>query len=116
MQHSRRQFLEISLLSGGGLLASFALPQIARGAAGERPVGPYTPLGAFVRIHNDNSIVIGARGCEIGQGVITSLPMLIAEELDVRWDQVRVEQLPYGIMAGKEPGKFVGRYGGQGAG
>jgi isoquinoline 1-oxidoreductase beta subunit len=117
MQHSRRQFLEISLLSGGGLLASFALPDISRAAAADRAVDPrYTPLGAFVRIHTDNSIVIGARGCEIGQGVITSLPMLIAEELEVRWDQVRVEQLPYGLVAGAEPGKFTGRYGGQGAG
>ncbi|HEU4779482.1 MAG TPA: molybdopterin cofactor-binding domain-containing protein [Steroidobacteraceae bacterium] len=117
MTHSRRQFLEISLLSGGGLLASFGLPEFARAAAGERPVDPrYIALGAFVRIHADNSIVIGARGCEIGQGVVTSLPMLIAEELDVRWDQVRVEQLPYGLMAGKDPGTFAARYGGQGAG
>jgi isoquinoline 1-oxidoreductase beta subunit len=115
--HSRRQFLEISLLSGGGLMASFALPRLASAAAEERPAGPrLIPLGAFVRIHPDNSIVIGARGCEIGQGVKTSLPMLIAEELEVRWDQVRVEQLPYGLMAGTEPGKFAGRYGGQGAG
>ena len=114
--HSRRQFLEISLLSGGGLMASIALPDIAR-ASEDRPAGPRpVPLGAFVRIHPDNSIVIGARGCEIGQGVKTSLPMLIAEELEVRWDQVRVEQLPYGLMAGTEPGKFAGRYGGQGAG
>ena len=52
-----------------------------------RPVA-YFPLGVFVRINADNSIVIGARGCEIGQGVVTSLPMLIAEELEVRWDQV----------------------------
>jgi len=117
MTHSRRQFLEISLLSGGGLLASFALPDRARAATAERLVDPrYTPLGAFVRIHTNNSIVIGARGCEIGQGVVTSLPMLIAEELEVRWDQVRVEQLPYGIMAGREPGKFAPKYGGQGAG
>ena len=64
----------------------------------------FVPLGAFVRIHPDNSIIIGARGCEIGQGVVTSLPMLIAEELDVRWDQVRVEQLPYGIIAGRQAG------------
>ncbi len=115
--HSRRQFLEISLLSGGGLMASFALPGVAGAVAEQRPAGArLIPLGAFVRIHPDNSIVIGARGCEIGQGVKTSLPMLIAEELDVRWDQVRVEQLPYGLMAGPEPGKFAGRYGGQGAG
>ena len=95
MTHSRRQFLEISLLSGGGLMASFALPDIAVAAGEARPAGPrFTPLGAFVRIHPDNSIVIGARGCEIGQGVITSLPMLIAEELDIDWTQVRVIQLP----------------------
>jgi isoquinoline 1-oxidoreductase beta subunit len=116
MPHSRRQFLEISLLSGGGLLASFALPRIARAAASQRTYGAgYTPLGAFVRIHPDNSIVIGARGCEIGQGVVTSLPMLIAEELDVRWDQVRVQQLPYGL-AGKEPGELKAPFGPQGAG
>jgi isoquinoline 1-oxidoreductase beta subunit len=116
MPHTRRQFLEITALSGGGLLASFALPDIVRAAAGKSAGADFVPLGAFVRIHSDNTIIIGARGCEIGQGVLTSLPMLIAEELDVRWDRVRVEQLPYGLMAGKEPGTFAARYGGQGAG
>ncbi len=117
MTHSRRQFLEISLLSGGGLLASFTMPELALAAGDDRAARPGSvPLGAFVRINSDNSIEIGARGCEIGQGVVTSLPMLIAEELDVRWDQVTVRQLPYGIMAGKEPGKFAPVYGGQGAG
>jgi isoquinoline 1-oxidoreductase subunit beta len=116
MQHTRRQFLEITALSGGGLLASFALPELARAAGEKRATGPrFIPLGVFVRIHPDNRIIIGARGPEIGQGVRTSLPMLIAEELEVRWDQVRVEQLSYGLLAGKE-GKFVGRYGSQGAG
>ena len=42
--------------------------------------------------------------------------MLIAEELEVRWEQVRVEQLPYGIMEGDKPGTFAARYGPQGAG
>jgi isoquinoline 1-oxidoreductase beta subunit len=117
MPQTRRQFLEITALGGGGLLASFALPQIARAAADKRPAGARAvPLGAFIRIHPDNTIVIGARGCEIGQGVRTALPMLIAEELEVRWDQVRVEQLPYGLMPGKEPGTFASRYGPQGAG
>src|SRR6187397_673141 len=117
MPHSRRQFLEITVLGGGGLLASFGLPELALGAAEERPEGPrFSSLGVFVRIHPDNTIIIGARGCEIGQGVRTSLPMLIAEELDVRWDQVHVEQLPYGIMEGDKPGTFAPRYGPQGAG
>ena len=103
MPHSRRPFLEITVLA------------IAAGE--ERPQGPrFASLGAFVRIHPDNTIIIGARGCEIGQGVRTSLPMLIAEELDVRWDQVRVEQLPYGIMEGDKPGTFAARFGPQGAG
>ena len=115
---SRRQFLEITALGGGGLLASLAFPAVARAAAAnDRPGGSgLTALGAFVRIHPDNTIIIGARGTEIGQGVRTSLPMLIAEELEVRWDQVRVEQLPYGIMPGKDPGAFAARYGPQGAG
>src|SRR5687768_472857 len=108
MPQTRRQFLVITALGGGGLLASFALPQIARAAADKRPASARAvPLGAFIRIHPDNTIVIGARGCEIGQCVRTALPMLIAEELEVRWDQVRVEQLPYGLMPGKEPGTFA---------
>ena len=53
----------------------------------------------FVRIEPAGEIVIGARACEIGQGVITALPMLIAEELDVPWSKVRVEQLPYGLVS-----------------
>lgn len=116
MSTSRRQFLQISL-SGGALIATISYPGLAI-AAGAEPAGASAavPLGVFIRIHPDNSVVIGARGCEIGQGVRTSLPMLIAEELDVSWDEVRVEQLNYGIVAGKEPGQFTSPYGGQGAG
>jgi isoquinoline 1-oxidoreductase beta subunit len=113
MSTSRRQFLQISL-SGGALLATVALPPLVF-AAGAEPAGA-VPLGAFIRINADNSIIIGSRGCEIGQGVRTSLPMLIAEELGVSWDQVRVEQVDYAIVAGKEPGQFTSPVGGQGAG
>jgi isoquinoline 1-oxidoreductase beta subunit len=114
MPQTRRQFLQISAASSGALLVSIALPR-ALEAATAAPASA-AELGAFVRIEPDDQVVIGARGCEIGQGVRTSLPMLIAEELDVRWEQVRVEQLPFGIMAGDQPGTFVGRYGPQGAG
>ena len=117
MRQNRRQFLEITALSGGALLANISLPRLARAAAGGAGgASQAISLGMFVRIDPDNSVVIGARGCEIGQGVRTSLPMLIAEELEVRWDQVRVEQLPYGIKEGDKPGSFAPRYGPQGAG
>jgi len=116
VRHTRRQFLEITALGGGGLLATFGMSPLARAAVAEAVPTRPVELGAFVRIQRDNTIVIGARGCEIGQGVRTSLPMLIAEELEVRWDQVRVEQLPYGIRDGDKPGSFAPRYGPQGAG
>ena len=116
MRHTRRQFLEITALGSGALLASFNLRAVSAVAGATAQGAPRSvPLGVFVRIDPD-SIVIGARGCEIGQGVRTSLPMLIAEELEVRWDQVRVEQLPYGIKEGDKPGSFAARYGPQGAG
>ncbi|HMM65387.1 MAG TPA: molybdopterin-dependent oxidoreductase [Dokdonella sp.] len=112
---SRRRFMQLGLTASGALLVGI------RGAAAARtPVPPQllgddlTELTAFVMIERDNRVVIGARGCEIGQGVITSLPMLIAEELDVEWSKVRVIQLPYGYE--EVDGKPSNRYGDQFAG
>ena len=107
---SRRTFLQVSSTALGGLLVGAHWPALA-----QRTGGP-VELGAFVRVEPDGRIVIGARGCEIGQGVKTSLPMLIAEELDVAWSQVEVEQLPYGIVASPEPPGLASKYGPQGAG
>jgi len=108
---SRRAFLGVSLSAAGGLLLA-----LRSGAAGQETAAPGEALGAFIRIEPDGRIVIGARGCEIGQGVKTSLPMLIAEELDVPWPAVTVEQLPYGLVAAKDPPGFTSLYGPQGAG
>ncbi|MCG2585509.1 xanthine dehydrogenase family protein molybdopterin-binding subunit [Massilia sp. TS11] len=58
-----------------------------------RAANPQT-LSEFIRIEADNSVVIGAHVPDMGQGVATALPMLIAEELDVRFEQVRIEALP----------------------
>ena len=108
---SRRDFLSVSMTAAGALMVSLSWPR----AAPAQPAGSQS-LGAFVRIETDGRIVIGARGCEIGQGVKTSLPMLIAEELDVPWSAVTVEQLPYGLVASHDPAGFTSRYGPQGAG
>ena len=85
---SRRGFIAASLLAGGGVAFEFALP-LGRASAQGLDAAPIT---AFVRILPDNRVVIGGKNAEIGQGAKTMLPMLIAEELDVAWDSVTVEQ------------------------
>lgn len=107
---SRRAFLQVSSTALGGLLVAAHWP--ARVQAQRGPAD----LGVFVRIEPDGRIVVGARGCEIGQGVKTSLPMLIAEELDVAWSQIQVEQLPYVIVPANTLQGIESKYGPQGAG
>lgn len=87
---SRRTLLKASVLSGGGLALSAAIPVVARAAAvtGEAP----GTLNAFVTIAADNSITIVGKNPEIGQGIKTMLPMLIADEMDADWDQVKIVQ------------------------
>ena len=107
---SRRLFLQTSLSASGALVLA---PGLASGQ--DAPArAPENPLGVLIRIEPDNRIVIGATGAEIGQGVKTSLPMILAEELDADWAQVTVEQMPMSIdFSGAEP---RWRWGAQGAG
>jgi isoquinoline 1-oxidoreductase beta subunit len=85
---SRRAFLHASAAAGGGLLLQAILPPVTRSAPAEQAA----PLNAFIRIAPDGIVTIMAKNPEIGQGVKTTLPMVIAEELDVDWKNVRVEQ------------------------
>jgi isoquinoline 1-oxidoreductase beta subunit len=88
MTTSRRDFLKTTTLAGGGLLMGIALPGVLQ-AAGT----VYTP-NAWVHIADDNTITLISARSEMGQGVYTSMPMLIAEELNVDIKKIKVEMAP----------------------
>jgi isoquinoline 1-oxidoreductase beta subunit len=88
---SRREFLETSARISGGLVVGFLLPGISRFAAvpGLQAGGRFAP-NAFVRVGSDDSVTILLAHSEMGQGIWTSLPMLVAEELDADWSKIKV--------------------------
>ncbi|WP_338241346.1 xanthine dehydrogenase family protein molybdopterin-binding subunit [Aurantiacibacter hainanensis] len=88
MQLSRRLFLKSSAVAGGGFALAATFPMAGRATAVSGPAD----LNAFITIHGDNTITIIGKNPEIGQGIKTMLPMLIAEELDADWDSVSIEQ------------------------
>ncbi|HEY6838214.1 MAG TPA: xanthine dehydrogenase family protein molybdopterin-binding subunit [Geobacteraceae bacterium] len=88
---SRRQFLKTSALAGGGLLLGFHLPLFDADAA--TAPSTFAP-NAFIRIGPDGEVTFIIGKSEMGQGVHTSLPMLIAEELECDWRKVKVETAP----------------------
>jgi isoquinoline 1-oxidoreductase beta subunit len=87
---SRRSFLQAGAAAGGGLMLGLRLPTANREAAA---ADVFTP-NAFVRIGRDGEIVLTMPYVEMGQGTYTSIPMLIAEELEVDLAQVQVEHAP----------------------
>lgn len=90
---SRRDFLKTGSIIGGGLVLGFSLPvRPSFGRAAGNP-GGYV-MNAFVRIADDGTVTIVANHSEMGQGVYTSLPMLVAEELECDWSKVKVESAP----------------------
>lgn len=94
-ENSRRKFLKSGILLGGGLLVSFTVPQSGRLGKFLAPnsVEVFKP-NAFLRIMPDNSITVVLSHVEMGQGIWTTLPMLIAEELDANWNDIKVEHAP----------------------
>nr|WP_299382146.1 molybdopterin cofactor-binding domain-containing protein [Allomuricauda sp.] len=92
---SRRAFMRTSSLAGGGMLIGFNLFQACKPKAAP-PVDlsqlNYNDFNAFIKIADNGAVTIFSPNPEIGQGVKTAMPMIIAEELDVAWKDVYVEQ------------------------
>ena len=88
----RRSFFRVTALAGGGMLLGVHLD--SRGALAAPSTADFVP-NAFIRITPDGAVTIIAKNPEIGQGVKTMLPMLIADELDVEWQQVSIEQADF---------------------
>ncbi len=117
---TRREFVRVAGMAGGGLLVAIYLPGCRAERRGDPP-GRATLQGgdapptdaaavfepnAWVRIHPDNSATITVANSEMGQGVRTSLALLVAEEMDLDWTRVRIAQAPNDAQ----------RYGDQGTG
>ncbi len=111
----RRRFLEVSAAIGGGLLIPIALAQRSGVHSGPRPSPPRRResqpaiLNAYVRIDPDGRVVLIMPKVEMGQGTFTSLPMLIAEELEVGLETITVEHAPpdpavYGVQGDQSTG------------
>lgn len=97
MRLSRRSFLQVTTLSGGGmLLGVYIQPK----ASAQAPPQPPFDARAFIRITPDGAITLVSRNPEIGQGIKTMLPMLIAEELEVDWSTIKVEQADFDVKYG----------------
>ena len=95
MTPTRREFLKTSALVTGGLVIAFAAPGARRFGWAEPAPGraPFAP-NAFLRVGADDTVTVLLAHSEMGQGIWTALPMLIAEELDADWSRIKVDHAP----------------------
>jgi len=86
----RRSFIKLGLATGGGLLIGFRIPVGNDAYAAEQDFSP----NAWIRIGVDDSVTLQVASSEMGQGVYTAIPMLLAEELECDWKRVQVQMAP----------------------
>jgi isoquinoline 1-oxidoreductase subunit beta len=89
---NRREFLKVGVAAGGGMLIGIYLSQLTSSNAAYRR-REFQP-NAFLRIGSDDLVTVILGKSEMGTGIYTALPMMVAEELDVAWENVRVEAAP----------------------
>jgi isoquinoline 1-oxidoreductase beta subunit len=96
MKLTRRRFLLGTAVAGGGLLIGYAASRPSRQSLANREHAGegQTFLTTWLRIDPDNTVTVIVPHSEMGQGVLTSLPMMAADEMDADWNLVRVEQAP----------------------
>jgi isoquinoline 1-oxidoreductase subunit beta len=93
---SRREFVAAGVAAGAGLVVGFYLPH-----GGKRSKQVFSP-NAYVRITPENKITIVVARSEMGQGVRTALPMILAEELEADWKQIEIEQAGASTLYGDQ--------------
>ncbi|MEP6690517.1 MAG: xanthine dehydrogenase family protein molybdopterin-binding subunit [Gemmatimonadaceae bacterium] len=104
---SRRDFLKTGTTAGAGLLVAFSIPivdRLGRTLGATTAAAPLEPNGWYA-IGTDGIVTIVVDKAEMGQGVMTALPMILAEELDADWNRVRVEFAPTGPVHQKRRGR-----------
>src|ERR1700675_5161211 len=94
---SRREFVAAGAAAGAGLCIGFSLPHRAKGSQGNA----FSP-NAYLKITPDNKVTIVVARSEMGQGVRTSLPMILAEELEADWKQIQIEQAGASTLFGDQ--------------
>src|SRR5881396_4083184 len=104
-QLNRRSFIKVTALAGGGILIGFytenGLLAQQRGAA--PPITPINP-NTYIKVRPDNTFTIVAKNPETGQGIRNALPMIIADEFDIDWKQVKIEQADLDQKYGNDAG------------
>ncbi len=92
LQLTRRGFIKLTGVAGGGFVLALSLGPAAEKAFAQVEPATDANLNPYVQIRADGKVVLFAKNPDVGQGVKTSLPLIVAEELDADWDKVEVRQ------------------------